>query len=739
MSNPEQMDDGTKAMVSEFVIESLDSLDKTESLIESLSQEGNLENVNTVFRTFHTIKGLSGFFGFNVTNRLTHEAETLLDKLRKQNKPQNEETITIIYQTFDFLRYLLQVIASEYDDSFMQEEAENMAVIIRDMIAKVDSLASENAIAETKSDSSIELSDKSNTESKFEIDDNLTSLITGEMFEQYISNSMELVELSEDYLIKLEKEPDNEVYIGETFGMIHSLKGNSGFMGFTEIEEFAMDAETILDSLRSKELEADQGIISILLSFTEQIKTRLNELLRKSTNSNEIKGKSEEQLDTKKVEEIPLEDFNFVQTEVKEVKSNSSSSVQTKPKITVKKEIPSAQPTQRTDIRVETSKIDKLFDLVGELITIESMLTNSPDLKGLELPNFNKTSTMLNKITRELQEISMSVRMMPIESLFNKMKRLVRDVSLKMNKKVELYVKGSETEVDKNVIDEIADPLVHILRNAIDHGVELPKVRLENGKEEKGIINLEAKYEGNEILIVIEDDGAGINKERVLEKAIEKGLVNEENKLSDREIYLLIFEAGFSTAKEVTDISGRGVGMDVVKKNIEKLQGTIDVDSVYGYGSRFTLRIPLTLAIMEAMLIRIGKSSYALPILSLRESFKCNKDMITKTMDGLELVKIRNEVIPVIRLHEVFNIEPASNTLEDGILMVIESRSKKVCFFVDEILGQQQAVVKGIGDYIGKVNGITGCMILGDGSVGLIIDVEGIISMSEIDVSINLN
>jgi two-component system, chemotaxis family, sensor kinase CheA len=360
------------------------------------------------------------------------------------------------------------------------------------------------------------------------------------------------------------------------------------------------------------------------------------------------------------------------------------------------------------------------------------MVTNSADLKGLNLPNFSKSARMLNKITRELQGISMSIRMMPLEGLFNKMKRLVRDVSIKMKKKVNLIVKGQETEMDKNVIDEIADPLVHILRNAIDHGVEIPAIRAEAGKQETGTVKLSARYEGNEILILVEDDGAGIDRDVILAKAEEKGILKvAPETMSDRDVFALIFEPGFSTAAVVTDISGRGVGMDVVKKNIEKLKGRVTIDSVLGRGSRFTLRIPLTLAIMEAMVIRIGDAKFALPLLAVKESFRPDMNNISNTMDGLEVVRVREDVLPIYRLHELFNREPSTRLIEEGILIIIEYREKQVCVFADEIVGQQQAVIKGLSGYIGKVTGITGCMILGDGEIGLIIDIEGIVEMAQ--------
>ena len=568
------------------------------------------------------------------------------------------------------------------------------------------------------------------------------------MLGQYLTNAFELLEISEKNLLDLEKDTNNEEYVRTVFQSIHSLKGNSGFMGYGQIEDLSAELESILDSIRSKELEVYPELITLLLSNIEIIRNRLDDIAEnkaKKTSQN-----TEASSEKKEVEEIFIKDKQqeetviiFPDDEVNEEsvpenlgdKHIAAVVKQTANKVEQIKNTVNINNAQKKDIRVETTKIDKLFDLVGELITIETMVSNNPDLAGMEFPNFVKATNMLNKITRELQEISLSIRMMPLESLFNKMKRLVRDVSLKMGKKVELTISGQETEMDKNVIDEIADPLVHILRNSIDHGVESPEDRLAKGKPEIGEVSLSARYEGNEILIVIEDDGKGLDKDIILKKAQSKGIQKAfADKMTDKDIWNLIFEPGLSTAEKVTDISGRGVGMDVVKKNIEKLRGKVDIFSKQGEGSRFTMRIPLTLAIMEAMIIRIGAERFAVPILTIRESFKIKPEQVYKTMDGLEMVKVRDEVLPVIRLHEYFEKNTHSRNLEDGILIYIETRDKKVCLFADEIVGQQQAVIKGFSDFIGKLPAVMGCMILGDGDVGLILDIEGLIELSEQDI-----
>ena len=802
------VDPETQEMLRSFVSEAFDSLDTNEPIVDFLRENDNTDHVNGIFRVFHTLKGLSGFFEMLVINKVTHEAETLLDIIRKQNTPQTEDTITVIYQTFDFLRDLLQRVNTEHTDVSAAEEAEDMILIIKDAIEKVKnptpdldfyynpdaSLISEETpatpqsiIEEAPKPSKVEtikeattLSPTESIASSSEVEKaevatgtveefDLGSLISDDMLDQYLTSATDLLDTVDKNLVDMEKDPANATLISETFGAVHSLKGNSGFMGFNEIEEISMEMETILDCVRNKSLDIDANIVTILLSNTEVIRNRLDKI-GKGT----IKKDSEPKAETLSVTPSAVKPTEPTPVSVPEVKPTIKPQpiIEAKPVATIepvhteapkpqiapatapvptpnlpKNEVntsPNAKqrPTasqggsmpyqQKKDIRVDTNKIDKLFDLVGELITIESMVTNSQDLVGLDLPNFSKSANMLNKITRELQEISMSIRMMPLEGSFNKMKRLVRDVSLKMNKKVELVVFGQQTDMDKNVIDEISDPLVYILRNSIDHGVETPELRIERGKPEVGKVVLGARYEGNEILISVEDDGGGINRDMVLRKAEEKGLLKVAPELmSDREVFALVFEPGFSTAKEITDISGRGVGMDVVKKNIEKLRGSIDVASQYGKGTKITLRIPLTLAIMEAMVIRIGNTLYALPILSLRESFRPQDGMVNVTMDGLEVVKVRDEILPIIRLHEAFAIEDSCTDLADGILLLIESKEKKVCLFADDIVGQQQAVIKGLSSYIGKVPGITGCMVTGDGSIGLILDIESLIDLAQ--------
>jgi two-component system chemotaxis sensor kinase CheA len=309
------------------------------------------------------------------------------------------------------------------------------------------------------------------------------------------------------------------------------------------------------------------------------------------------------------------------------------------------------------------------------------------------------------------------------------MVRLVRDLSQKANKKVDFQIEGEDTEVDKTVIEQITDPLVHIIRNGIDHGLETPEERQAAGKPPTGTLLLEAKYVGGEVWIVIEDDGRGLSREKILKKAVDRGLVDgDPDDVPDEKVWQLIFHPGFSTADKITDVSGRGVGMDVVKRNIENIRGKVDVTSKPGHGTQVVLRIPLTLAIIDGMLVRVGNDRFTLPITAIRESMQVDDGKLTKTMDGQEIIKIREDLIPIVRLHELLDIPTKVTELREGIITIVENEGDQVCLFVDELLGQQQIVIKGMSEYMGDHPCVSGCTILGDGDISLILDVAGIIN-----------
>ncbi len=378
-------------------------------------------------------------------------------------------------------------------------------------------------------------------------------------------------------------------------------------------------------------------------------------------------------------------------------------------------------------ISVSVSKLDQLLNLIRELVISESMVTHNPDLENLNLESFHKDARQLRKITNDVQDLVMSMRMVPLSKVFFKFNRIVRDMSKSLGKEVNLQIIGEETEVDKNIIEHISDPLMHMLRNSIDHGLETTEERIKAGKDKTGVVRLEAKNAGSEVLIILADDGKGLDKDKILAKAKKNGLLKkDETEYSEKEIFQFIFLPGFSTNEQVTSYSGRGVGMDVVTTNIIAVGGSIDVNSTRGVGTTFTLKIPLTLAIIDGMLIHIGNDVYTLPIVSIKQSFKVKQSQITLDPEGNEMITVRGSVFSLLRLSEFFNIEPRSRNIEDGIVIMVENGDKFVCLLADELIGEHQVVVKTLPSYIDKINGISGCTLLGSGEISIIIDINGL-------------
>jgi two-component system chemotaxis sensor kinase CheA len=386
---------------------------------------------------------------------------------------------------------------------------------------------------------------------------------------------------------------------------------------------------------------------------------------------------------------------------------------------------------ESASIRVDTEKIDKLINLVGELVITQSMLSDlSSRFEVEQLPVLRERVAQLEHNTRELQERIMSIRMLPIGTAFNRFPRLVRDLAAHNGKKIQLVLSGEETELDKTVIESIGDPLTHLVRNSADHGLESPEARLAAGKPEQGTIRLNAFHEGGNICITVEDDGRGLNREKILAKAVTQGLIAESDRLTDDQVWALIFRPGFSTADTITDVSGRGVGMDVVKRNIDRLGGTVSIRTAPGRGATFTLKLPLTLAIIEGMTVRVGPELYIVPLVSIVESVQPKPGAVKTIVERGEVVNVRGHYVPVIRLADVFGIASDITDPSKGILVILETEGEQVAVLVDELVGQQQVVVKSLEQNFQKVDGFAGATILGDGTVGFILDVRGLLDLA---------
>ncbi len=737
-----------------FVEEGYELLDESEPLLIELetrageSGEVDRDVLDTIFRLYHSLKGGAGFLGLETVGKVTHEAETLLDLFRKGRSRIQSDHIDLLNQTCDFLRQLLGSIESSFDDAGFEEEAQGLIAALQEKIATIKetaasrSSASHPGITKTEGMQGGEAKGRglpAASEPDVEADE---LVVTPEIMKQFVSESEELLAAAEDALLNLEKEPSSQQHLSQAFRALHSFKGNSGFLALGDLERLSHHLENVLDKIRCGELSGDGELFSLILEMLDFLRDGLAKLVDGGTPEiPSLPGL------THMIEDAIAERQGgrpgtapVAHKTVKEGDRPQEAQVQkdrSSPPRAGKKAQQSRRPKpalQRQSIRVDVEKLDTLLDLVGELVIAEAMVSQNPDLRRLEVPleRFEKASMHLNKITRDLQDISTSIRMIPLSATFRRMIRLVRDLSQKTGKKVDFQILGEETEVDKTVIEQITDPLVHIIRNAIDHGVGTPEERKQRGKPETAKLVLEAKYAGGEVWISVKDDGMGLNREKILAKAKEKGLVaGDGSDMRYEDVCQLIFLPGFSTADQVTDVSGRGVGMDVVRRNIEQIRGKVDMRSQPGVGTEVTLRLPLTLAIIDGMIVRVGAHRYIIPIAEVKETLKPAESHIIVTMDGQEFVDIRGEVLPIIRLHEFFRVQPRSAELHQGILVIVETDTRTLCLFVDELLGQHQVVIKGLSQYVGKLSGISGCTILGDGDVSLIIDVAGLASTVE--------
>jgi two-component system, chemotaxis family, sensor kinase CheA len=771
---PKEIDEETKEILISFIAEGYERLDDAEAQLAKIGGGDDTSVLNCVFRLFHSVKGSAGFLGFEEIKKLTHEAETLLDVFLKEKHDVDQESLDVVFATIDVLRTLIGIVEKEYGDETGAEKAREQTAALVAHIAKLRGVGQAPGATPASTPASPTHAQSAIQSATIPVGKaapspvanaiTLSDLVTADMVARFTGECADACDLIEKTVLVMDSAKPNEEEINAVFRHVHTMKGNSGFFGYAYLESVCMGLEGTLDLARKAKRPVGEALISGIIETVDRIRSALSSLEVTDGAASEkpvaregpaaptgavMRGSIEAQY--KPIGEI-LIDMGVVRDEVLQ----EALSEQERPigEILVQKGIVDREnvekalkiqkeatrgPTSaaesvgdivRKEIRVDTSKLDKLFELVGELITAESMLINSAGAIATEQDEFMKSFANLNKISREIQETSMMIRMIPLDGLFQKMTRLVRDLSRKTDKPVNFIVSGQDTEMDKNVIEQISDPLVHILRNAIDHGLESREERARRGKAETGTVRMNARYEGSDIWISVRDDGAGIDREAILAKAAEKGILRgDPATMGDKEVFSYIFEPGFSTAKVVSDVSGRGVGLDVVKKNLETIRGTIDIKTVPGEGTEFILAIPLTMAIIDGITVRAGKNRYSIPLSDIIEFFKVGECQIAHGGKNGETINIRSEFLPLIRIHEVFGIKDAVTDVRDGILIVVQNNGKKACLLIDEVIGNQQIVVKSLSGYLGKVGGISGCSILGDGSVSFIIDTGKLISM----------
>jgi len=587
------------------------------------------------------------------------------------------------------------------------------------------------------------------------------------LLQEYLTECDELLQRLDQDLVALETAEDDQKILNRIFRAFHTIKGTSGFMGFTQIVELTHHAEDVLNLLRKGERKVTRRTMDVMLSVLDQLRRmqadvrngspRVYELGTLLGNLRQLQEGVEtprptvgeimvaQQVISHEERSAALQEAVLTDRKLGEVLVEKKLASESQVREALQQQAGFEAKGSARTIRVDVTKLDALVNLVGELVLERNRLAQlQRDLANQRLTGekfeaaFTQSTARLAFITEELQSASLKTRMVPIDMTFRRFPRLVRDVSLSLGKEVDLIIRGEDTELDKTVVEEIADPLVHLVRNALDHGVESPDAREAKGKPRKGTVVLEARQEGDHIIVQVSDDGAGIDPEKIGRKAVEKGMLSRERArdLSRRELLDLIFLPGFSTAEKVTDVSGRGVGMDVVRTNLERLNGVIELDSESGRGTTVTLKLPLTLAILPALLVKVSQETYAVPLRSVLEAVHVPSSEV-HIVEGCEILRLRDRVMPVQRLRQVFGVDAKEAVLHDGTpaaaskkdilcVVVIAVGEKRYGLVVDELLGQEETVIKPLSSYLKKVPGLSGATIGGDGHVRLIIDPTGI-------------
>ncbi len=675
-----------------FIEESLEGLDIMESvLLEMQPGEAEADEVDNIFRAAHSIKGGSATFGFQDITQFTHVVETLLDQVRSGQRAVTQEAIDLFLQSVDIVRDMLASAQEGFDIDQAQ-----VAAVQAGLERMLNSTPASEPAAATPSDDGATDEHEHGTSGEAAAPAGGGWAITFKPFPDMLRSGNDVVRLFREL-----------AELGE-------FRAEADLSAMPALVDMAPEEACISWQVTLRGEIPREAVAEIFEWVDDECELTIHPLDEAAALTPVTAAEPE----TTAVAEAPV-----VQAAPPAAERRSSERRKSR-----------SAGAESSSIRVSIDKVDALINMVGELVITQSMLSQlGEDLTLDKVERLKDGLSELERNTRELQENVMSIRMLPISFAFNRFPRMAHDLSSKLGKQVELKMSGEQTELDKTVMEKIGDPLVHLVRNAIDHGIEAPEARRAAGKAETGTVHLNAYHQGGNILIEIRDDGAGLDRERILAKAVERGLIgaSEGAGLSDAAVYAFLFEPGFSTAAVVSDVSGRGVGMDVVKRNITALGGAIDVQSSPGEGSTFTIRLPLTLAILDGQLVRVGEQTFIVPLVSIIESLQMEQGRVNAIAGAAELYKLREDYLPIIRLYDAFDLRPDSTNLTDGLLVVVEGNGRQAGLLVDDLLGQQQVVIKSLETNFKKVEGLSGATILGDGTVALIVDIGGIIQLSQ--------
>jgi len=707
--NVNYIEPSMRQMLDMFIFETSLLLEQLDEIMIQIEKEKVFthNNINETFRIMHTIKGSASMMGLDNISALAHSVEDLFYAIRegKIEVLDNDLLFDLVFQSLDFIRRDIDELQSR---GCISSDYSNFIEGIEEYVSTLELSSS----MKSKDNANLESTDEKEViDSNFEYkeDSDVVKIIfeQGCMMEN-VRAFMLVFELR-DYCEFIDFYPNDVETNAES---TEYIKSYGFYIQFVAKEDKAIVYKTIEDNLYVKEY------INISKKEIEMKSTSNNDAVENKLKDNNKVSKSYQN--------------NYTEDEIQEDVLNEKTDME---KDSLSEENEHLPISKQSIMSVNLEKLDLLQNIVGEIVIMESMVVNSVNSTGVDIDNFNKATRQLHKLTDELQDIVMSMRMIQIAGVFQKMHRIVRDMNKKLDKNVELITIGAETEVDKSVIDNLAEPFMHLIRNAMDHAIEPIEERIAKGKEEVGKIVLSAENLGGEAVISISDDGRGIMRDKILAKAKEQGLLkHQSNEYTDDEVNSLIMTPGFSTKESITEFSGRGVGMDIVRKSIEKVGGSIEVKSKQDEGTTFTIKIPLTLSIVEGMKFKVGDSLFTLPISSIRRTFKLTDlNQIITEGNKTELITIYGACIPIIRLHKIYNIQTKVTNLMHGNMIIIENEHKAVCIFVDEIIGNQQVVVKPFPVYFNRFNiknkGLSGCTILGDGSISLIIDADSIIEI----------
>lgn len=783
MSDYSLLNDPEMAEIFEgFVVETAEILEKLDlELVELESHPDDVELLNEIFRAFHTIKGTSGFLGLVKLQQVTHKGEDLLNKLRKGEVQLNDDIMDAILLSYDTIKDLVEVISETKTEDFDTEPtlakldevlsnlngAGNSAVTADSAPAEEEKVAEEETETPQKPEEDAEEGKESVVSEKAEVSEAEVSkeLVEepegdysllhdesmAEIFEGFVVETNEILEKLDLDLVELEDRPDDEELLNEIFRSFHTIKGTSGFLGLVKLQKVTHNCEDLLNKLRKGEIQLNEEIMDSILLAYDTIKGLVEvisnekaenfpvaETLTKLTNLIAyLNGHKQEKKPAEPKHEDSEEKSPAEETaQAPEVKKEVKKAPEKKPQVNKAQAV--KPKAQNETIRVEVERLDELLNIVQELVLGRNRLLQinnvvSQEREGTRLSSdLSEATQQIDLMTTELQLAVMKTRMVKIGKVFNRFRRMIRDLSKDMNKKVDLQIYGEDTELDKTLIEEIYDPLVHMVRNSVDHGLEFPEEREKVGKNPVGTVILSATQEGNNIIITIEDDGHGIDPEVIKRKAIEKNIITEEKakELSRTDILNLIFAPGFSTAQKVSNVSGRGVGMDVVKTNVTKLRGIIDIETEVGKGSKFIIKLPITLAIIQGLLVQIGNETVVIPLNTVIEVVRVSKEEIY-SLNMHDVIKLRDEVIPLLDLGESLFENPEKEMKDWQYIVVVGIAERRFGLKVDRMLGQEEIVIKSMGKYLGNIPGIAGSTIMGDGSVVIIADIAEIVNIEE--------